>query len=298
MKRKRLTVVETSVLAHRSSDTLCSYSDGSLPERQRADVDKHLRVCAACRQTVNEMRRLELVLQDFPPAPSVPFPRFWSRLEARLPNPSDERIAFVRPRLLAAGLALAIGASLVGVVALASDETLPDSPLYSVKHVRQGLQLSLISARGRPSFEVTLGKQRLHEAAVMLERRRDDLAVASLKDLSTLLLDAARVQKVTGDQPETAHVTQSIAQIKIDLAVVRAANLEPDGSSAAEIGAVDDAVQHANNAVAKVQTQIDATAAVVESPAQSKVSAVPPAPEVTAAPSDANGQGSEPSPAE
>jgi hypothetical protein len=248
------------VLAHQSSDTLYAYSDGSLPKSQRPRVEVHLRVCAACLREVHEIQRLDLLLQDFPPAPHLAFPRFWSRLEARLPNLSEKRFALGRlRRQLAAGFALAILASLVGVVALASDETLPDSPLYAVKHLRQGVQLSLTSARERPNLELSLGKQRLHEASVMLNRRRDDLAVASLRDLNALLLDAAQGQKKTSDQPENAQVTHTIAQIKTDLAVVHATNLEPDGSSAAEIHAVDDAVQHANSAVAQVGTKGDAT---------------------------------------
>jgi anti-sigma factor RsiW len=147
MTRKRLRVVETSVLAHRSSDTLYAYSDGSLPDSQRPEVDAHLRICAACRQSMQEIHRLDLLLQDFPPAPAVPFPRFWSKLEGRLPNRQKAGIGFFRPRQLAAGFALAVVASLVGVVALASDQTMPDSPLYSVKHVRQDVQLSLTSGR-------------------------------------------------------------------------------------------------------------------------------------------------------
>jgi hypothetical protein len=259
MRRKRLTMLETSVLAHQSSDTLFAYSDSSLPKAQRAHVEVHLRVCAACLREVHEIQRLDLVLQDFPPAPHLAFPRFWSRLEARLPNLSQRQFALGRLRQLAAGFALAVLASLVGVVALASDETLPDSPLYAVKHLRQGVQMSLTTASERPNLELTLGKQRLHEAAVMLNRRRDDLAVASLKDLNALLLDAAQGQKNAGDQPTAAQVTHTIAQIKTDLAVVRITNLAPDGSSAAEIHAVDDAVQHADDAAAGVETKIDAT---------------------------------------
>ena len=258
MRRARLTVVETSVLAHRSSETLYAFVDGSLPQRLRADVDAHLRGCATCRQAAQEIQDLERVLADFPPAPTVAFARFWARLEAHLPNPSARRVAFFRPRQLAAGFALAITVSLVGVVALASDDTLPDSPLYSVMHVRQGLQLSLAGDRERPNLELAIGTQRLHEAAVMLKRRRDDLAVASLTDLNALLLDAARVHQAAGDQRKNT-AAHTIAQIKTDLAVVRITNLEPDGSSAAEIHAVDDALQHADDAAAEVETKIDAT---------------------------------------
>src|ERR1700737_666396 len=258
MTRKRLRVVETSVLAHRSSDTLYAYSDGSLPDSQRPDVDAHLRICAACRQSMQEIQRLDLLLQDFPAAPAIPFPRFWSKLEARLPDRQKARIGFFRPRQLAAGFALAVVASLVGVVALASDQTMPDSPLYSVKHARQDLQLSLTSGRERPRLELALGKQRAHEAAVMLKRKRDDLAIASLRDLKALLIDAApRLEKTPGGQPDSAEETSAIAEIESELFAVRAANLEPDGSSAAEIAAIDSAVQEAELAVTQVEAEVD-----------------------------------------
>ena len=257
MRRKRLRVMETSVVAHRSPETLDAYADGSLPASQRALVDAHLRMCAECRQTVSEIQHLDVVLQDFPPAPYVAFPRFWSKLEARLPRHTERRFAFLGPPQLAAGFSLAVIASLVGVVALASDATLPDSPLYSVKHVRQAVQLSVTSGRERPRLELTLGKQRLDEAAVMLKRRRDDLAVASLRDLKTLLLDAAGAAKAAGDTPNTAEVTHTIAQIKTDLAAVRAANLEPDGSTAADIAAVGSAVEAAQGAINRVETGVD-----------------------------------------
>jgi hypothetical protein len=264
------------VLAHRSSDTLYAYSDGSLPDSQRPEVDAHLKVCTACQDRVQEIQRLDLLLKDFPPAPAIAFPRFWSKLEGRLPNRAEKRSPFFRPRQLAAGFALAIVASLVGVVALASDETMPDSPLYSVKHVRQDLQLSLTSGRGRSHFELSLGKQRAHEASVMLKRRRDDLAVVSLRDLRALLADAApQLGKSPSSQSDTAELKSAIAEIKKELTDVSASNAEPDGSTAPEMDAVDNAVYDAQAAVTQVETEVDATPSVTESPSPSPVGASP-----------------------
>jgi anti-sigma factor RsiW len=241
------------MLAHRSSDTLYGYADGTLPDRQRAQIDAHLRVCGTCRRTVHEIRRLDSVLQDFPAAPNLPFPRFWSRLEGRLPSRAEKRLNFFRARQLAAGLALAIVASVVGVVALASDETMPDSPLYSVKRVRQDVQLLLTSARERPSFELTLGRQRLHEAAVMTQRNRHDLAVASLREARALLVEAAPGL----GQSDAAALRIEVDDLKTELQVIRDANVPHDGMGAAEKAALDSAVVEAQTAVTQVETRVD-----------------------------------------
>jgi hypothetical protein len=233
---------------------LDAYADGSLPATQRAGVAAHLQTCTECRESLRQIRRLDNVLSDQPTIPVVTFARFWSRLEPRLPGHARKRAPWFGPGRVAAGFAVAVLASLVGIVALASDEVMPDSPLYTVKHLRQGVQVNLAAAHDRPRLELSLASQRLKEAAVMLERRRDDLAVASLRDARTLMVDAKpRLEAVPGVQPTPAEVTSALAQIKTDLSSVSAANREPDGSTAAEMAAVDHAVQEAENAVPQAE---------------------------------------------
>jgi hypothetical protein len=216
--------------------------------------------------------------------PAVPFSRFWSKLEPRLPNHAKKRAPLFQPARVAAAFALAVLASLVGVVALASDGVLPDSPLYAVKHFRQDVQLSLAGAHERPRLELRLGKQRVHEARLMLQRKRGDLALASLKDFKALMADAApRLESAPGGQPDTAELNSQIAQIKTELTALSAANIEPDGSTAAEIAAVDEAVQTAQTAVTQVETEVDATPAVVESPSPSPSAEASPSPEASPA---------------
>jgi hypothetical protein len=100
----------------------------------------------------------------------------------------------------------------------------------------------------------------------MLKRKRDDLAIASLRDLKALLVDAApRLEKTPGGQPDSAEETSAIAEIESELSVVIAENLEPDGSTAAEIAAIDSAVREAQLAVTQVETEVEATP-VIESP--------------------------------
>lgn len=282
------------MLSHKSiSGSLDAYSDGTLPDSQRAAVAAHLQTCAECGESLRQIKRLEQVLNDVPPMPAVPFARFWSKLELRVPSHVQKRAPFFRPARLAAGFALAVLASLVGVVALASDGVLPDSPLYSVKHFRQGVQLSLADAHHRPRLELSLGKQRLDEALAMLRRKRDDLAVASLRDFRTLIADAAPRLENSGDQVDAADLANTVAQIKTELTVVSAANLEPDGSTPADISAVDGAVQDAQTAVTQAEIAVDtmpSPSPEITSPSAEASPATtpsePPSPEASATPAE------------
>jgi hypothetical protein len=265
------------MLSHKAIlGSLDAYADGTLPDSQRGDVAAHLQTCTECGESLREIHRLDQVLNDLPPMTAVPFARFWSKLEPRLPNHAKKRAPLVQPARVAAAFALAVLASLVGVVALASDGVLPDSPLYAVKHFRQGVQLSLADAHTRPRLELIFGKQRIHEARVMVERKRDDLAVAALKDFGALMADAKpRLETTASSQTDSAELTSQIAEIKTELTALGAANLEPDGSTAAEIDAVNTAVQDAQTAVTQVETEVDTTPAIVESPSPSPVTASP-----------------------
>lgn len=88
----------------------------------------------------------------------------------------------------------------------------------------------------------------------MLQRRRDDLAVASLRDFKALIVDATPRLENSGSQANSTEVTSKITQMKTELTAVSAANLEPDGSTPAEMAAVDGAVQAAEKAVTQVET--------------------------------------------
>ncbi len=180
------------MLSHRSvHDSLEAYADGSLPARMREQVDAHLRGCAECGKAMIKSQRLELALQDLPAAPAVPFPRFWSALREKLTVPKQRQMRVVVVRRLFAGLALAALASTVGIVALASDDVLPDNPLYRVKQVRQAVELAFAwDSETRLRLDVALASQRLYEAGLMSERRHDDLALATLEDFRSLLNDA------------------------------------------------------------------------------------------------------------
>ena len=266
------------MLSHQSAyRSLDAYVDGTLADSQRAEVGAHLRTCAECGKSVEEMHRIDLVLDDLSLAPPIPFRRFWSGLQERLPNHAEKRAPFYQPGRVATAFALAILASLVGVVALASDAVMPDSPLYSVKHVRQESQLALADTGERPRLELALGKQRLNEVLVMLQRKRHDLALASLRDFQTLLVDAtSRLEKASGDQPDTTALVSSAAELETELEAVRHASAVPGGTNAVDLAAIDGAVHADLNAVSHLETSVnEGGTRVVESPSKSTESSPP-----------------------
>lgn len=265
------TLVETSTLSHQTINrSLDAYVDGTLPDSRRAEVDAHLRICAECAKSLRQIHRLELVLDNLPPGPSVLFPHFWAKLEERLPNHVEKRAPIFRPGRVAAAFALAVLASLLGTVALASDAVMPDNPLYAVKHVRQEVQLALAGPRERPRFELVLGKQRLHEALLMVQRKRPDLALASIRDFRALLIDATSLlEEAPGGQPDTPALVSSIVDLETELEAVRNASIGQEGSNADDMAALDVAVHTDLNTVNQVETRVaqGSTKVVESSPA-------------------------------
>jgi len=287
------------MLSHQSVyRSLDGYADGTLPDSQRAAVDAHLRTCAECGMALQQIHRLDIVLDDLSSPPAVPFPLFWSKLEARLPNHVEKRASFFRPGRVAAAFGLAVLASLVGVVALASDAVLPDSPLYPVKHARQEVQLALADSRERPRLELALGKQRLHEALRMVQRRRPDLALASIRDFHALLVDAtSRLEKAPSAPPDSSALLSSITDLETELEAVGNATTAQDGTNAVDSAALKVAVHADLTAVNRAETRADQGSGtqVVESASPSAESLPSPQP-APSSPSEASQPAIAPSP--
>src|SRR5260370_3886738 len=100
--------------------SLDAYSDGTLPDSQRAGVAAHLQTCAECGESLRQIHRLDHGLNDLPPMQPVRFPRFWSKLEPRLPNHVQKRAPFFGPPPLGAPFPLSARAPLTRSAALAS----------------------------------------------------------------------------------------------------------------------------------------------------------------------------------
>lgn len=66
-------------------DLLSAYHDGELSTNQRAQVEAHLRTCAACREQLAQLQALSALLTAYPVEVGA-MEEFWKRLEPRLPT--------------------------------------------------------------------------------------------------------------------------------------------------------------------------------------------------------------------
>jgi len=103
---------------HPSDDLLNAYADGSIDPSGRADVERHVGSCAACRQTVDEVRAIlgvatTLELRE-PPA------RAWSRIERAIALDGDRRPAAARREGAASGAPMSRAAIVTWLAAAAA----------------------------------------------------------------------------------------------------------------------------------------------------------------------------------
>jgi hypothetical protein len=79
-------------------DLLSAYHDGELPAAQRAQVEAHLRTCAACWEQLAQLQTLSALLGTYSVEVGAT-EEFWKRLEPRLPvRKQTASPAPVRPR--------------------------------------------------------------------------------------------------------------------------------------------------------------------------------------------------------
>ena len=125
----------------RMETRIVEYADGRLKESERAEVEKHLAGCAACRLRVNEFRSVNELLGELPQI--EPSPAFDARVHARVaaqpqrkgwwawlaPSP---RVAFAASLLLLA--TVWIGTRSTVPVVPPSDETQIDQNLPALEN--------------------------------------------------------------------------------------------------------------------------------------------------------------------
>jgi hypothetical protein len=89
------------------TDRLSEYLDGDLAEAENAALQAHLTTCAACSETLVDLRRIVArarSLEDRPPSRDL-----WSGVATRIgAGRGRRRLTFSVPQLLAAGIALAV----------------------------------------------------------------------------------------------------------------------------------------------------------------------------------------------
>jgi len=212
------------MLSHATTrDWLIPYADGMLASDERARIDGHITGCVACAAELREVRELNLLLVTLPPAPPVAFAPFWLKLQAALPQRRALRI----PRLAGYrrfGLAFAvagIAALAAAGSAFAAPSALPDSPLYPVKQLEEGVRLALTPSNGRLTVQLQLAGERLREAEAMAANHKPLLAENSLRAFQVIVGDAAAALKSPPD-PKTA--AEALHALRLKLVAVESAN--------------------------------------------------------------------------
>jgi len=212
------------MLSHATTrDWLIPYADGMLASDERARIDGHITGCAACAAELREVRELNLLLVTLPPAPPVAFAPFWLKLQAALPQRRARRI----PRLAGYrrfGLAFAvagIAALAAAGSAFAAPSTLPDSPLYPVKQLEEGVRLALTPSNGRLTVQLQLAGERLREAEAMAASHEPLLAENSLRAFQVIVGDAAAALK---SPPDPKAAARALHALRLKLVAVQSAN--------------------------------------------------------------------------
>ena len=97
---------------------LSAYLDGALRGRQARDLERHLLLCARCREEVGALRRIRSLFGEWTPAPPRPF--FVARLNRRLNAESKSRLwvwwEWAAQRLVPAALTVASAGAVVFLV--------------------------------------------------------------------------------------------------------------------------------------------------------------------------------------
>jgi len=206
------------MLSHATArDWLIPYADGMLASDERRRIDGHTAGCAACAAELGEVRELNLLLVTLPAAPPVAFAPFWLKLQAELPQRRMVRLpALPRYRRVGLALAMATVAMLVAAgSALAAPSALPDSPLFPIKQLEENVQIALIPANGRLTYQLERANERLREAQAMAGNHKPMLAENSLRAFRVVVDDAAAALKNPAD-PKAAKDALKTLRVKLE----------------------------------------------------------------------------------
>ena len=182
------------MLSHATTrDWLIPYADGMLAADERRRIDGHIAGCSDCAAELRQVRELNLLLVSLPPAPPTAFAPFWLKLQAVLPQRRALRLpSFAGYRRVGLALAMAAVAILAAAgTALAAPAALPDSPLYPVKQLEEGIRLASTPSQNRLSVQIDIASQRLYEARAMSLDHKPILAANALRAYQVLVDDAA-----------------------------------------------------------------------------------------------------------
>jgi hypothetical protein len=211
------------MLSHATAhDWLIPYADGMLAADERQRVDGHIVGCASCAGELREVRELNLLLVSLPPAPPVSFAPFWLKLQAVLPQRRSFRVRSIIS-YRRAGLAFALaGLTLFAMAgtALAAPAAMPDSVLYPLKQLEEGIQLATAPASARLGVQIQQASERLREAQVMAANHKTVLAAESLKAFRVTLNGATAALK----KADPTAAKKDVDRLRAGLAAVEREN--------------------------------------------------------------------------
>ena len=173
--------------------------------------------------------------------------RAWNLVSARLAGgPVAAPARRWRPFRLATALVAALAVLLVGT-AVASAQSLPNSPLYPIKRFDEGLRATLtLGAPARFSYRLELARIRLVEAQAMLDADRLDLAEDALQSYQADLSEAAAEAEQAGS-PSDQTLLESRLQEAIEVHDAQLAQLQGQVTNPAALAAIQAARDRALN---------------------------------------------------
>ena len=212
-------------------DRLSEYADGELPERERRELDAHLRGCAGCRETLDDLRAVAArarALGDAAPAQDL-WPGVAARIGESTGGPARvfelraaRRFSFTLPQLVAAALALMVlSGGMVWLARLGGDRT--DFPAVGA------VPAAVPAALGATHYDDAIAD--LQQALEAGRARLDDETVRVL-ERNLLAIDRAIEQsrRALADDPGNLYLNDHLAAAKKrKLALLRRATAIADG---------------------------------------------------------------------
>jgi anti-sigma factor RsiW len=193
------------------TDRLSEYVDGELTPAERTALEAHLAACGACRQTLEELRRVVAraqALDDQPPVadlwPGIAEHIGVVSLAARRDAGARRRLSFTIPQLVAASIVLAL-------LSAGSARLLFRNP---PPQTTQGTTSELINVGMSPLDARTAASVAVLEATLARNRDRLDTATVRVIEKNLGIIDRAirDAQSALAADPSNPYLNQHLAQ--------------------------------------------------------------------------------------
>ena len=214
-------------------DRLSEYLDGELSPADRAAVDAHLAQCAACRSTLDDLRRVvarAAAVEDMPPDRDL-WPGVAARISAVpetrmsvLRRAFTSRLSFTLPQLAAASLALMVLSGGLVWMAKSGDPRADFQPISAQVGAEADSRIS--AADAAEAYDVAVA-----QLEKTLDSKRGNLDAGSTRVLDQNLAAANRAieecrRTLASDPGNVARQTQLVKAQQRKLSLLRAALAE------------------------------------------------------------------------